>query len=233
MFEQDTRAHTAEKGDILAPQIRRYLASLGLTFEYVADKKVLDIGSNDCVLASEAQERGIQTITSLDINHESLMRADPSVGGRVVGDAFKALPFSSESIDLALVRGLAIGKDDKSPMVMDEIRRVLKKDGEVRIWPALSVSKMNIFADTPEATLTQRLKAIIQSSHYWIEQGYDVILVRVDPEEVKNDNLFAGECGYYWRVGKRKLDGDKIQSRKNAVIELIEEDIKKIHESSI
>ena len=117
---------------------KAYLMDLGLDWEILKGKKVLDIGAGLAGFAQVAMRRGIQGY-SLDAHPEwwSEEGTPPSNVPFVAGDG-KQLPFMDESFDVIVARAavhsiVEVQKDLVA--VLSEARRVLKPGGEFRFGP--------------------------------------------------------------------------------------------------
>ena len=112
-----------------------YLEELGLTWEKLKGKKVLDLGAGPAGFAAAARKRGIDVISFGDDpewwkEHKMWYKNQPYVKG----DAFY-LPFAADTFDCVVSREAVkyIIKNKKDvDVLLPEIARVLKPNGEFR-----------------------------------------------------------------------------------------------------
>ena len=115
-----------------------YLMDLGLNWDMLEDKKVLDIGAGLAGFAQAAKKRGINVV-SLDAHPEwwSEIGDPPTDVPFVIGDG-KKLPFKDGSFDVIVARAAIhsmVEVLDELEAVICESKRVLKPGGELRIGP--------------------------------------------------------------------------------------------------
>lgn len=124
--------------DIIEARARYILGRLGLSWESLKGKRVLDIGAGSAEFGAAARKQGIEII-SLD---RTLLDDDGTPPyqkeGYVQGSADK-LPFADESFDIVVSHAsiplhAAIDRADVNRF-LEEIRRVLKPGGECRFGP--------------------------------------------------------------------------------------------------
>jgi ubiquinone/menaquinone biosynthesis C-methylase UbiE len=149
------------------------LKGLGLDFDYLKGKLILDIGAGPGVIAEVAKKEGIKVI-SLDINPEMWTEEGikmPDVP-YVKADA-ENLPFADETFDLIISHAgplILSSSKEKIAVMIQEAKRVLKEGGEIRFGPGNL--NANIFTTeelfTPEEeesfTTEQRIQRIGQKS---------------------------------------------------------------------
>ena len=104
------------------------------------NKKVLDLGCGESGLSKELSDKEIDTdIVSIDMKKESLMKSEAENG--VVGSG-DALPFSGEKFDLVLATYSLpywASSEDMVEENLNEMLRVLKKDGILYIAPIVDI----------------------------------------------------------------------------------------------
>lgn len=132
---QEQTEYTDEANEATA---EAYLMELGLNWDMLMGKRVLDMGAGLAGFAQAAKERGIDVI-SLDAHPEwwSEIGDPPSNVPFVVGDG-KQLPFKEESFDVIVSRSAVhsmVEIQDDLESVISEARRVLKPGGEFRFGP--------------------------------------------------------------------------------------------------
>jgi ubiquinone/menaquinone biosynthesis C-methylase UbiE len=168
------------------------LADLGIDFNYLKNKKVLEIGADRAFIARAAKRKGIEGIISLDINQE-VKEELKSSGVPFIRARAEELPFPDETFDLVISHAAPpIISPYKEIVfrVIDEVRRVLKKGGEFRFGPGNL--NANIFTPeelfTPEEsesfTTEQRIERIRQKSLEFLK----TIDPNITQEEVKLNN---------------------------------------------
>ena len=119
--------------------VATYFFNLGINWEMLKGKRVLDLGSGLGKFAKEAKAQGID-IVSLDKNpdwHSADWINDVQTDNFVKGDAF-SLPFANNSFDIILARASVhsiIETRDDLEDLLSEILRVLKKGGQFRFGP--------------------------------------------------------------------------------------------------
>ncbi|MBI3334947.1 MAG: DUF483 domain-containing protein [Candidatus Portnoybacteria bacterium] len=152
-----------EKGRInIEMRAREDLEGLGLKWEHLQGKRILDIGAGLAEVAQAAKTRGIEVL-SLDKNlkrwkEEELIEKDISY---IVGKA-EMLPFKAESFDLVIAHAAPpLLSEDKEEVkkVIKEVERVLKEGGEFRFGPApLAYNVFNpreLFTEEEERSFTK------------------------------------------------------------------------------
>lgn len=115
-------------------------------FNELKGKKILDIGSYNAEFALAAQKEGIEIICS-DINEE-YQKAGLKKGLKYICANAMNLPFDDNSLDLVLSHAsVPIISQTKEEVikVLQEVKRVLKKDGEFRFGPIYLIA--NIFSN--------------------------------------------------------------------------------------
>ncbi len=128
----------ATNPELVEAEASRMLEELGLIYDDLRGKDVLEVGAAQAVIALIAKKKGIK-ITSLD--------KDPSsTGGTpltsqhtpyVQADA-RSLPFAENSFDLVFARGVppvASHAKEEAEAVLAEDMRVLREGGELRFGP--------------------------------------------------------------------------------------------------
>ena len=104
------------------------------------NKKVLDLGCGESGLSKELSDKEINAdIVSVDMKKESLMKSEAE--NSVVGSG-EALPFSGEKFDLVLATYSLpywASSEDMVEENLDEMLRVLKKDGILYISPIVDI----------------------------------------------------------------------------------------------
>lgn len=128
----------------------RVLSGLKLKEENLIGKKVLEVGSGQAYVAEEAKEKGIEII-SFDFVYttekgrrifqeysHTQRKYVPIKDPNAVGGVAEKLPFADETFDFVLAYS-SVPKFSNSVEhaedAIDEMIRVLKLDGELRIFP--------------------------------------------------------------------------------------------------
>lgn len=130
------------------------LETLGLHWEDLQGKHVLDLGAGNAELARAATQRGIDTIQSIDLNPSM---QDPTVEKLDLyqkADA-AALPFPDESFDLVVSHAAppTLIDANNAPAIVaivHEALRVLKPGGEFRFGPDFTLRTADPAYETPE-----------------------------------------------------------------------------------
>ncbi len=117
-------SHPSEKSSRI---FNAYLQDLGLSIDFMQDKRILDVGALKGAFASEAKKYGI-AVTSLDRTDRGQLTTE----GFVLGSA-QRLPFADESFDLVVARAAFHDLNVETKRFVHEARRVLKPGGELRI----------------------------------------------------------------------------------------------------
>lgn len=118
--------------------VETYLMDLGLDWDKLKDKKVLDLGAGLGKFAEAAKKRGVDVV-SLDAHPEwhSNKGSLPNDIPFVVGDG-QQLPFKDEVFDVIVARAAVdsmIEVKEDLEAVLSEAKRVLKTGGEFRFGP--------------------------------------------------------------------------------------------------
>lgn len=106
------------------------------SFDELRGKKILDIGSYSAEFALGAREKGIEIICS-DIKEEC-QKAGLAQGLNYILANANNLPFKDSSLDLVLSHASAptvLSKKEDIIKILQEVKRVLKEDGEFRFGP--------------------------------------------------------------------------------------------------
>lgn len=134
-----------------------YLSQLGLIEIDLKDKKILDVGAARCFFASHALKHGISDqIYSVEPGHDSYADREAKkliwsgqikneIEGKTVHALAQALPFKDGSFNLLVSNAAMPGRDkefagglsmeEDIEKSYDELVRVLKEGGEVRLVP--------------------------------------------------------------------------------------------------
>lgn len=122
-----------------SPVEKRILGDLGLTWEDLRGKKVLDVGAGLGELAEVGKKHGVE-IVSLDKfegkKHEG-GQTPPKDISFVTADAAH-MPFSDNSFDIIISHAAVpspSGSPEEAEAILSEARRVLKDEGEFRFGP--------------------------------------------------------------------------------------------------
>ncbi len=115
-----------------------YLDQLGLTWESMRGKQVLDIGAGLADFAQVAKRHGV-SVTSVEKSPENWVHAgEPPTNVPYVKASADELPFASKCVDLIVSRsGPLTNVDDRQlfEKIYAEAQRVLKPSGELRFGP--------------------------------------------------------------------------------------------------
>ncbi len=118
------------------------LKRLGLSWEELEGKRVLDIGAGPADLALAAAKRNVEVV-SIDAKMPENI---PGGLEYVAGDA-KDLPFQDESFDVVMAHAAPpaiLADKNEVKKILGEVGRVLRPGGEFRFGP---VSNANLFED--------------------------------------------------------------------------------------
>lgn len=118
-----------------------YLKDLGLTWEELKGKEILDVGAGLARFAQEAQKRDMR-VTSVDMHPEWHTETGvvPTNVPYLIADARTRLPYEDESFDLivsrAAVHSMVDTREDLANVLL-EVKRLLKNGGEFRFGPGI------------------------------------------------------------------------------------------------
>ncbi len=149
------------KREVLPPMTNRsfesYLRGLQLVEQDLAGKMILDIGAGGRGFAKGAEEEVINaSIVSLDPHYanmgvyESIIMRDstPQVDSLTVAGKGESLPFADNSFDL-IVANYSMPFYTQSKLQVkeyfEELKRVVKPGGEIRIFPASAMGLADLF----------------------------------------------------------------------------------------
>lgn len=116
-----------------------YLKDFGLTWKFLTDKKILDIGGADGSFTAAAKSHGVDA-TSIDLYpHFNFEKGVSDKIAYVGGDVYH-LPFKDEAFDFACARHVtpgntSTGQKENTRDYIKEVMRVIKHGGEFRILP--------------------------------------------------------------------------------------------------
>ena len=117
------------------------LRRLGLRWEYLEGKRILDIGAGDAELEQAAKKRNITIIPIDPRSTDVYQTSSPRGVDYIQGSAFH-LPFQNNSFDLVLSHAapptMFIKDAEQVRIVLEEMERILKDGGEARFGPLLS-----------------------------------------------------------------------------------------------
>lgn len=176
-----------ENVDSVEKRAEFILGRLGLKWEDLKGKKILDIGAGSAEVAQAAAKKGIR-VFSLDIN-----RPEDSVGGveYVIADAHN-LPLVRESFDLVIAHAappaLISGGKEEAKKVFYEAVRVLKSGGEFRWGPATDAGLFEegqLFSPEEEESFStdQRVARVRQKSlDFYKSLNEHIRLIREDDD---------------------------------------------------
>ena len=161
-----------------AERAEAILHDLGMTWEQLQDKKVLDIGAGLAEFAQEAKKHSINVV-SLEKQPEIWEEGTPSKDVPYIQGDAKTLPFQDNSFDVILSRAAPptiSHEKDQIIQVLKEVNRVLKIGGEFHFGPgnlnATVFTSEELF--TPEETQSfsteQRIKRIREKSIEFLQQ---------------------------------------------------------------
>lgn len=159
------------------------LGRLGLKWEDLKGKKILDIGAGSAEVAQAAAKKGIEVI-SLDLN----LPEDPvKVTKYIIADA-RTLPLISGGFDLVIAHAAppasVVGSKDEAKKIFYEAVRVLKPGGEFRFGPvtnACMFEEGELFSPEEEETFStdQRVARVRQRSlDFYRDLNKDIQLIR-------------------------------------------------------
>lgn len=120
---------------------KNYLRDFGLSWDYLVDKSVLDIGGNDGSFAAAAKLNNV-SVTSIDEYPHLFFKKGISDKVNNVAANLYHLPFRDESFDFVCARYVIPDssatdfEEDKVKDYIQEIMRVVKAGGEFRVLPA-------------------------------------------------------------------------------------------------
>ncbi len=113
-----------------------YLKDLGLTWDVLKGKKILDMGAGPAKFAREAKKRGIEVVSVDKIPGGMGEVGVPKDVPYIVGDILN-LPVPDNSFDVVVSRAVAHALDSREELAkfVSEAKRVLKSGGELRFGP--------------------------------------------------------------------------------------------------
>jgi ubiquinone/menaquinone biosynthesis C-methylase UbiE len=112
-----------------------YKRRIGLIYNYInknimnVNCRLIDIGSSSGDYSEDLDKVGVQAIC-VDFNNEELRTCFTKIGGNVIRADARAIPFADNSFDVALIAN-SFRYFDKPDAVINEINRILKKNGFV------------------------------------------------------------------------------------------------------
>lgn len=113
----------------------KLLQHIGLNWEDLRGKQVLEVGASYAYLAAEGKDRGVDNIISLDLYGEYSRKTQKYIQGEV-----EHLPLKVESVDIIISSCGPLlpwyGTQEEASARLKESWKVLKNDGRVFIWPA-------------------------------------------------------------------------------------------------
>lgn len=128
--------------------VKDYEELLGIRPESLRDRKILDIGAGFANFAREARHYGAEVVSlepqdptdNLAMTPEEKMEFKRALSrGEIVQGIVQNLPFEDESFDrvfaMVSVPLYLPRQESERTLAFDEMVRVLKPGGEVRIWP--------------------------------------------------------------------------------------------------
>ena len=120
--------------------------------ELLKNKKVLDLGCGESGLSKELDNKGVSTdIISMDMKKEPLVESEVENGVQGAGET---LPFSEEKFDLVLATyslPLWASSENMVEESLNEMLRVLKKDGVLYITPIVDIANRLAVDTNPDA----------------------------------------------------------------------------------
>jgi ubiquinone/menaquinone biosynthesis C-methylase UbiE len=192
-------ANNSEFNDpnLVEKHIEKILNDLGLNWESMRNKRILDIGAGPADVAAVAKGKGIDII-SLDKNPEEWAEEEIKIPDvpYVKSDAEK-MPFPDETFDLIISIGgpmVILPDKEKVKNMIKEAERVLKKGGEMRFGftniNAVGSSDV-LFSDEEYATFTreQRIARINEKSLEFLQSVNPNITQEFTPSSESNDFL--------------------------------------------
>lgn len=183
-----------------------YLKDLGLNWEKLRGKRVLDLGAGKGEFAQEAKKRGIEVI-SVDyipggMGEDGIL---PEGVSYLIAD-MKKLPFQNESFDLVVARAAITVPPTKDEVreAINEGKRVLKTGGEFRFGPGPISLSVEVF-DTSELFSPEENEKWSMPDHSFerrerIGQKTMEFIQSIDPEfrlEKGNEKREFGYDSYY------------------------------------
>lgn len=185
-------------------EAERILINVGLNFDQLEDKTILDLGSGNRFLERGAKEKGIKaSIVSYDRSRSALLQGiDTKLA--VQGEANEGLPFQDQSFDIVVNNGGPLtyrDVEDRVGPVFYDVIRVLKVGGELRSNNPFKDHRLGsiIYQDVKEKGLivspqdierfTRRKKNDIQLAakkhiHSLLAQGEDSNIVENQEREI-------------------------------------------------
>ncbi|MDP1689041.1 MAG: class I SAM-dependent methyltransferase [bacterium] len=161
------------------------LKDLGLSWEQLKGKKVLDIGAGPGVIAEVAKKKGIEVV-SLDMNPEMWKNEGKQIFDvpYVKADAEK-LPFIDNSFDVVISHAGPLTLGSSKEFIIEALReakRILKPNGEIHFGPGNIAADLfeenELFAqgEQDKLTMEERIARIGErSKEFLINSGFDVI----------------------------------------------------------
>ena len=178
---------------------------LGIDFNYLTGKKVLEIGAGKAIIAKAAKKKGIEGIVSLDAYSE-VEEELKNLGLPFVRAYTEELPFPDETFDLVLSHAgppIISSSKEKVKKVIFEVKRILKEGGEFRFGPGSL--NANIFTQeelfTPEEyksfTQKQRIERIKQKSIEFLKS--------IDPNIDQKETKLGHHFQIFYILKKRRM----------------------------
>ncbi|GEM_PF-6200224 len=121
-----------QKPPLRQSEENRYVEILGLTWDELKGKHILDIGAGSGSFARAARQRNVDVV-SLDINTRRWSKGENDLHQTplVLAD-MEHLPLRPESFDLVVSVAVPPHDDEQAANILEEIFAVLKKGGEYR-----------------------------------------------------------------------------------------------------
>lgn len=171
------------------------LKDLGLSWEQLKGKKVLDIGAGPGVIAEVAKKKGIEVV-SLDMNPEMWKSEGKQIFDvpYVKADAEK-LPFQDKSFDFVISHAGPLTLGSSKEFIIEALReakRVLKPSGEIHFGPGniaadlFEDSELFTPSELEKFSMEERIARIGErSKEFLINSGFDV--TQEDIKDGKHD----------------------------------------------
>ncbi|MBI2052796.1 MAG: methyltransferase domain-containing protein [Candidatus Ryanbacteria bacterium] len=176
------------------PSGEHMLRYLGLSWDDLRDKVVVDLGAAEASLAKEAEKRGIHGVVSIDKNDygQAIRERKNYVRGEL-----ENIPLKDNSIDLFLSSHVfSLRADEETKNVLLESSRVMKDGSKMLIWPAiLGYPQMK---EVEEKKFAEELEKELQEL---VSNTYDVHLKR--SPIAKGEYFYAD---YFWELTRKSKE---------------------------
>ncbi len=133
--ESPKKSSLPESHEALEDEYKKYQKGLGITFEDLKGKQVVDIGCGESALfVRSALEHGLNNVTGVDMSFTQETLADEKLRSHLVQVKVENLPF--RDVDLIVsYAAIATYPGIDRPRAFGSMASAIKPGGEIRIYP--------------------------------------------------------------------------------------------------